>query len=447
MPDTTPNPNPSNTPSEAPAAPAAAAPTPPRIVTGLVVVHNVSSKFYHVGTNDGEVVEYARYVDDERYALTLPVFMSKFHPASDQEKLMLEAMLPQFQTEGVLPDVRNVSLRYAAAQQGAQAAANPDESMVMLERRGNRETPDVGVLIETTDRDTFENLILHPTTVEEAKAGLVMLQQREALDTVFGISKIQPSAGKNAINFQGVPGTGKTRCAYVIARLLGKNLYQVDYAQMISKFVGDTAKHIAAAFAKATELDAVLFWDEADSLCSRRMDGDDSVGVSINQNRNVLMQELDRFAGVVVFSTNFIKNFDPAIIRRITRNVEFRLPTEAGRAKIYALHFPVMDKVRVTDGFARVARFSEGFSGGDILNVAINSMQRAALGGGDPSTWEITENTILREVVAMHRVKIANAKKTELEENGLTARLKRAENALNGVELTISDDSESNSRN
>ena len=440
MPNTPENPNsPSNSaPTPTPSAEAPA--TPRRVATsGDVAVHRTSGKFYAVNSNDGEAVTYKRMVDNAEYVLSEPHFAARFRPASETEMRMLTAMLPTFTAEGIVPDVRNLTLRYMATQQTNNADANPDESEVMLERRGNREIPDVGFLLHPTEADSFDNLILHPDTLESVKLGVTLLENHSEIDRIFGLSRIQPQTGKCALNFHGKPGTGKTRSVRVIARSLGKPIYQVDYSAMISKYVGDTAKHIAAAFAKAKELGAILYWDEADSLCSRRIAADEACGVSINQNRNVLMQEMDKFEGFVIFSTNFVQNFDPAIVRRIARNVEFLLPQAEQRAKIYALHFPIMDKVLVSDQFTRISKASEGFSGGDILNVAINSMQRAVLTGA-PEQWNITEVAILTEVVGLHKTKLAAATRAEIEAGDLRGRVSRSEIVLASARGVASTD-------
>ena len=79
---------------------------------------------------------------------------------------------------------------------------------------------------------------------------------------------------------------------------------------MISKYLGDTAKHIRLAFERATHHGAALFLDEADSLLYKRVGLGESCATSINQNRNTLMQELDRFEGVVIMTTNLFGNYD-----------------------------------------------------------------------------------------------------------------------------------------
>jgi len=229
---------------------------------------------------------------------------------------------------------------------------------------------------------------------------------RDELERVWGISAVQPQTGRCIFNFYGEPGTGKTRAAYAIANELGKRVFQVDYAGIISKYLGDTAKHIVAAFKAARELDAILFFDEGDSLLSRRVESGESCSTSINQNRNVLMQELDRFNSVVIVTTNLFKNYDPALLRRIQRHVEFKLPNRALRERLFELHLP--KRQHVTANLATIARDSKGLSGGDILNVCVNSMHAASI-GDDPSQWRITDAILSAQIAKVRQAKRAHS--------------------------------------
>jgi ATP-dependent 26S proteasome regulatory subunit len=132
-------------------------------------------------------------------------------------------------------------------------------------------------------------------------------------------------------------------------------LYQVGCSAVISKYLGDTAKHIKLAFERAPHHGAVLFLDEADSLLSRRVSLDESCATSINQNRNTLMQELDRFEGVVVMTTNLFGNYDDALLRRVQRHIQFRLPNASMRRELLALHLPKPERVKAN------LRFASGF--------------------------------------------------------------------------------------
>jgi ATP-dependent 26S proteasome regulatory subunit len=180
-----------------------------------------------------------------------------------------------------------------------------------------------------------------------------------------------------------------------VAHRLGQPLYQVDYSAVISKYLGDTAKHIKLAFERATHHGAVLFLDEADSLLSKRVSLDESCATSINQNRNTLMQELDRFEGVVVMTTNLFGNYDDALLRRVQRHIEFRLPDASMRRELLALHLPNPERVKAN--LRSLAEQSGGLSGGDILNICLNAIH-AGSRDPDPAKWLVTEAMLLREI-------------------------------------------------
>lgn len=235
--------------------------------------------------------------------------------------------------------------------------------------------------------------------------GLRAIQIRDQLEEVWSISRLKPQQGRCILNFCGQPGTGKTRAALGVAHRLGQPLYQVDYSSVISKYLGDTAKHIKRAFERATHHGAVLFLDEADSLLSKRVSLDESCATSINQNRNCLMQELDRFEGVVVMTTNLFGNYDDALLRRVQRHIEFRLPDSFMRRELLALHLPNPERVKANLRFAsgflhcvtNLADQSRGLSGGDILNICLNAIH-AGSRDPDPAKWFVTEEMLLREI-------------------------------------------------
>ena len=139
-----------------------------------------------------------------------------------------------------------------------------------------------------------------------------------------------------AFNFAGPPGTGKTICAEAIAKSLGRQLLVVRYAELESMWMGETAKNVAAIFRTAREEQAVLLFDEADAIAARRSTSVES-GSQRESNSvvNVLLQEWERYTGVVIFATNLAANFDPAFQRRIRTHVLFELPGETERVRIW----------------------------------------------------------------------------------------------------------------
>ena len=277
-------------------------------------------------------------------------------------------------------------------------------------RRGRRsdgnQAPEVGILVDTEPRHALDRLVLQPSVVADIEAALRLIEIREQLEVVWKLHEIQPQRGRCIVNFYGPPGTGKTRAALGIARRLGKPLYQVDYSAIVSKYLGDTAKHIALAFKQAAEADAVLFFDEADSLLSRRVAIGESCSTSINQNRNCLMQELDRFGGVVVMTTNLFGNYDEAILRRIARHIEFALPNVEMRERLFRAHLP--NPELVPSDLRQAAIKARGFSGGDILNACLNAML-AASADPIPDNWQLSEAALLAEIAKIQSGKAAHS--------------------------------------
>lgn len=262
---------------------------------------------------------------------------------------------------------------------------------------------DVGVIVEPTEHDTFDRLVLYKATRDEIMTGVDSIMRRDDIEEVWNLSSIEPQVGRCILNFYGPPGTGKTRAAAAIAKQLDQVLYQVDYSAIISKYLGDTAKHLTIAFKRASELGAVLFFDEADSMLSKRIDMDNPCATSINQNRNVLMQELDRFNGVVICTTNLFGHYDPALLRRISRHIEFKLPDRAMRVKLFKMHLPKSDRVEAD--FDAMARNTEGFGGGDIKNACVNAIY-AGSRDADKAKWKVTDFTLLAEI---DRIKASKA--------------------------------------
>ena len=303
-----------------------------------------------------------------------------------------------------MPEMNETEIAYTGDE------SQPVEDHRNPRRRGRHsdgnQAPEVGILVDTEPRHALDRLVLQPSVVADIEAALRLIEIREQLEAVWKLHEIQPQQGRCIVNFYGPPGTGKTRAALGIARRLGKPLYQVDYSAIVSKYLGDTAKHIALAFKQAAEADAVLFFDEADSLLSRRVAIGESCSTSINQNRNCLMQELDRFGGVVVMTTNLFGNYDEAILRRIARHIEFALPNVEMRERLFRAHLPNAELV--PSDLRQAAIKARGFSGGDILNACLNAML-AASADPIPDNWQLSEAALLAEIAKIQSGKSAHS--------------------------------------
>ena len=228
-------------------------------------------------------------------------------------------------------------------------------------------------------RRSFDDVILPPATRRALDTALAQVTQHDLIFKGWGLGERHSTGLGLAFNFAGPPGTGKTICAEAIAQSLGRPLLVVRYAELESMWMGETSKNVAAIFRAAREDEAVLLFDEADAIAARR-----STSVETGAQResngvvNVLLQELERYTGVVIFATNLAANFDPAFERRIRTHVLFELPGEAERVRIWQVQLhPSRTPLAPDVDFNDLARRYEG-SGGDIQNAVLKAALAAA---------------------------------------------------------------------
>lgn len=257
-------------------------------------------------------------------------------------------------------------------------------------------------------RRTFEDVILPPATRRALDVALGQVTQHDLIFNRWGLGERHPTGLAIAFNFAGPPGTGKTICAEAIAHSLGRRLLLVRYGELESMWMGETPKNIAAIFSKARDERAVLLFDEADAIATRRSTSVDS-GIQRESNTtvSVLLQELESFNGVVIFATNLAANFDPAFERRIRTHVMFEMPGETERAQIWRVQLhPSRTPVAADVDFAVLARRYE-VSGGDIRNAVLKAALAAAAEPVPDSSKQIHQRhfeTSIEEVVAAKRV-------------------------------------------
>jgi SpoVK/Ycf46/Vps4 family AAA+-type ATPase len=259
-----------------------------------------------------------------------------------------------------------------------------------------------------TPRRAFDDVILSPVTRSALEAALAQVTQHDLIFKSWGLGERHSTGLGLAFNFAGPPGTGKTICAEAIAKSLGRQLLVVRYAELESMWMGETSKNVAAIFRTAREEQAVLLFDEADAIAARRSTSVDS-GSQRESNSvvNVLLQELERYTGVVIFATNLAANFDPAFERRIRTHVLFELPGETERARIWKVQLhPSRTPLAPDVDFNALAHQYE-VSGGDIQNAVLKAALAAAAEPIPDSLKKIHQRHFqagIEEVVASKRV-------------------------------------------
>lgn len=195
--------------------------------------------------------------------------------------------------------------------------------------------------------------------------------------------------------FSGPPGTGKTFTAEAVAGELGRSLCRLRIEEAISKWRGVGEKRTVAAFREAQEHGDVLLLDEVDALLSSRTEGMKNWEVS---EINVFLQELERFTGVVILTTNRAESLDPALERRVTARVEFGIPTVADRLLLWKLNLPPRAPLAGDVDLPRLAA-SYPLTGAVIRTVCRLGSIRAAQREGDE---RVIRQADLEDVAAAH---------------------------------------------
>ncbi|MBE0480410.1 MAG: ATP-binding protein, partial [Dehalococcoidia bacterium] len=183
------------------------------------------------------------------------------------------------------------------------------------------------------------------------------------------------------ILFAGPSGTGKTMAAEIIASELGLDLYKIDLSTVVSKYIGETEKNLDRIFTEAQTSNAILFFDEADAIFGKRSEVRDSHDRYANIEIAYLLQKTEEYEGIVILATNLRKNLDEAFARRMHFSIEFPLPEEADRHRIWQRVFPREAPLSEDTDLKFMARQFK-ITGGNIKNIAIAAAFLAAENGG-----------------------------------------------------------------
>lgn len=244
----------------------------------------------------------------------------------------------------------------------------------------------------------WEDLVLAPDL--RARIGEIEAWMRHgaAFRTGWGMEgRVRP--GFRAL-FHGPPGTGKTLTATLIGKATGRDVYRVDLSSVVSKYIGETEKNLAALFDRAERRDWILFFDEADALFGRRTQVKDAHDRYANQEVSYLLQRVEDFDGLVILASNFRANMDDAFLRRFNAIVRFPMPPEAERRLIWQRSLPARPGHAALP--ALLARFD--LSGGSIVNVVGHAGVAAEARGAPAITLEDAVAGIAAEMEKEGRV-------------------------------------------
>ncbi|HEV7705931.1 MAG TPA: ATP-binding protein [Gemmatimonadaceae bacterium] len=219
---------------------------------------------------------------------------------------------------------------------------------------------------------------------DDALAQLREIKQRIAskrtvMDSWGFDRRMTRGRGVNAL-FSGPSGTGKTMAAEVLARELGLDLFRIELAAVVSKYIGETEKNLDRIFVAAEQANGILLFDEADALFGKRSEVRDSHDRYANLEISYLLQKMEQFDGIAILATNLRANLDEAFIRRLAFTIHFPFPDAASRRRIWTTIWPAETPLSPAIDFEFLSH-QFALSGGNIKNIALGAAFFAAEGG------------------------------------------------------------------
>jgi SpoVK/Ycf46/Vps4 family AAA+-type ATPase len=223
----------------------------------------------------------------------------------------------------------------------------------------------------------WEDLVVPARQRELLQSISAYLRHRDRVLSEWGYERTVARTQGLKVLFAGESGTGKTMAAQVLAGELGLDLFRVDLATVVSKYIGETEKNLERIFAAADGSNAILFFDEADALFGKRSEVSDSHDRYANIEVAYLLQRMEAYPGAVILATNFKRNIDDAFIRRLDFVVDFPFPEPDDRRKIWRLLLPAQAPV-ATDVDLDFLATQFKLSGGAIRNCSLAAAFQAA---------------------------------------------------------------------
>jgi SpoVK/Ycf46/Vps4 family AAA+-type ATPase len=226
-------------------------------------------------------------------------------------------------------------------------------------------------------RYTWSDLVLPDDKRQQLEHIAMRAKYRRTVHYEWGFGeKLSRGKGLNVL-FAGQSGVGKTMAAEVLANEMSLELFQIDLSSVVSKYIGETEKHLAAIFREAEMSQSLLFFDEADSLFGKRTEVKDAHDRYSNLEVNYLLQRIEQFEGLVILATNMQRNLDEAFLRRMQEVIDFPFPNEALRERIWRQHVPPSAPVEERIDYGFLARQFK-LSGGSIKNAVMTAAFLAA---------------------------------------------------------------------
>lgn len=287
-----------------------------------------------------------------------------------------------FDMDSTLLKEHLVALEYGEAGEPANSAALriPSETLEYLST-GLRNMPDYSMHFPAKHITTelkWDDLVLSGDVMDDVSQVTAWIEHSEKILDDWGLRKnVKPGY---RVLFYGPPGTGKTLTATLIGTHTGMDVYRIDLAQVISKYIGETEKNLSGIFDQAERHKWILFFDEADSLFGARTQASNANDRAANQEIAYLLQRIEDFPGVVILASNLKSNIDDAFSRRFQSSIYFPMPEPSERFRLWTNIFQKKEMLASDVNFLELAEKYE-LAGGALINVARFAVIRAVREG------------------------------------------------------------------
>lgn len=261
----------------------------------------------------------------------------------------------------------------------AMANRNNDDVFKQINKICIKRLPQINSnkIIKVNTLYNLKDLILPDYSKNMLVNAINRVKHKEMVYNEWGFSEKLAYGKGVSVVFVGPPGTGKTMGAQVMANEISMELYKVNLAGVVSKYIGETEKNLETIFFEAKKAQGILFFDEADVLFSKRTEIKDSNDKYSNMEAAFMLQKIEEFDGICILATNFIQNFDEAFKRRMNYIIDFPFPNEEYRKLLWENVFPKKVPLSSDLDFGFLAKKFE-FTGSNIKNSAITAAFYAA---------------------------------------------------------------------
>ena len=356
-----------------------------RGLAALVVAESLSASPLALGTHerpweapaiDGQLLEIQLPRHD--FAGRRELWRRALGGADDIETPLLDDLAAGYRMGGDRIRLAVSSAR-GRARWRAGTLASPTRQDVLEGARARAEAPTHGLAQRVSRRQSWEDLVLPGRALRQLKDISARVRHRATVQGAWGLGEAAGRGQGLHVLFAGPSGTGKTMAAGIIARELGVELLRVDLSQVVSKYIGETEKHLSEVFDAAEAGGAVLFFDEADALFGKRSAVHDAHDRYANIQVSYLLQRMEDFEGLSVLATNLRANLDDAFLRRLSAIIEFPLPDEHHRQQLWRKTLRSGAPISPDVDIQYLVRFP--LSGGGISNVMTSAAYRAVDAG------------------------------------------------------------------